>query len=167
MTLDITLKERGATPYIGVPLSARFSEFGPPGGPNEAIPRIYQWLAEHQVAPQGGPLYVYRHIGDSAEPVDLTVGVPIAEAVQPSAGMILGNLPAGPYVIGRHIGSPDEIPSSHARIKEWAHENGLRLENLRDENGEPWTGHAEHFLTDPNEEPDATKWVTELLFKTA
>ncbi|MCT2072255.1 hypothetical protein M3C74_10535 [Micrococcus lylae] len=44
MALNIAAEERQTVHYIGVPLSARFSEFGASGGPNEAIPRIYQWL---------------------------------------------------------------------------------------------------------------------------
>ena len=167
MTLDITVQERDAIPYIGKTVSARFSEFGAPGGPNEAIPRIYQWLAEHQITPQGGPLYVYRHIGDPTDPVDLTVGVPIAEAVHPTSGMTLGALPSGPYIVGRHIGAPDGIPSSQAAVLKWAEENGLRLNAPHDDDEGPWTGRAEHFLTDPAEQPDASKWVTELLFATS
>lgn len=167
MPLDINVQQRGNVHYIGVPSTARFSEFGAPGGPNEAISRIYQWLAEHEVAPLGGPLYVYRHIGGPDEPVDLTVAVPVAGPVQPTDGLVPGSLPEGTYVVGRHMGAPDEIPASQSKVKEWAETNELRLDVLRDENGELWTGHAEHFLTDPTEEPDASKWVIELLFKTA
>lgn len=167
MAVDITVQERETTHYIGDPISARFSEFGAPGGPNEAVPRIYQWLAEHQITPLGGPLYVYRHIGSPDEPVDLTVAVPVAEPVQPSNGLVLGCLPAGTYVVGRHTGAPDEIASSKSQVMAWADSKGHGLDVLHDENGELWRGHAEHFLTDPSEEPDASKWVTELLFKTA
>lgn len=166
MTLDISVQERQLAHYVGVPISARISEFGAPGGPNEAIPRIYQWLGEHQFAPLGGPLYVYRHIGGPDDPVDLTVAVPVAEPVKPTDGLVLGSLPAGTYVIGRHVGAPDEISAAFGEVKEWAASHRYRLDVLRDENGELWTGHAEHFLTDPSEEPDTSKWVTELLFKT-
>lgn len=166
MALNIAAEERQTVHYIGVPLSARFSEFGAPGGPNEAIPRIYQWLGEHQVAPLGGPLYVYRHIGSSDDTVDLTVAVPIAGPVKPTDGLVLGALPAGTYVVGRHVGAPDAIPAAHSEVKKWAEAHGHNLDVLEDDNGGLWTGHAEHFLTDPAEEPDPSKWVTDLLFKT-
>ena len=166
LALDISAQERQTTHYVGVPVSARLAEFGAPGGPNETIPRIYQWLAEHEIAPLGGPLYIYRHVGGPEEPVDLTVAVPIAEPVKPSSGLVLGSLPKGVYVVGRHVGPPDEIPASHTEVKEWAAANGHRLDVLRDDGGTLWTGHAEHFLTDPTEEPDPSKWTAELLFKT-
>lgn len=166
MALDITVQQRPVTPYVGFPVTARFAEFGAPDGPNELIGRVYQWLAEHEIAPLNGPLYIYRRIGSPDEPVDLTVAVPIAEPVTPSSGLVFGSLPAGTYVVGRHLGSPDAIFESEKRVREWAEENGHRLDEQRDDRGELWTGHAEHFLTDPADESDFDKWVTELLFKT-
>lgn len=166
MALNIAVDDRNRMTYIGVPISARFSEFGTPGGPNEAVPRIYQWLAEHEINPIGGPLFIYRHIGDPADPVDLTVGVPIAEAVRPSAGLALGTLPPGTYLVGRHTGPPDENPAAQAEVRTWAEHNGMTISSSAESDGESWTGHAEHFLTNPADEPDKSKWVTELLYLT-
>lgn len=166
MALAISFQKRQTTQYVGLPVSARFSEFGAPGGPNEMIPRIYQWLADHGIVPQSGPLYIYRHVGGLEELVDLIVAVPVAGPVEPTSGLMLGSLPSGTYVVGHHVGAPDEIPASHAKVKEWAEAKGHRLDVLRDDSGALWTGHAEHFLTDPTEEPDPSKWTTELLFKT-
>lgn len=166
MTLEISTQERPTVHYVGIPVTARLSEFGAPDGPNEMIPRIYQWLADHGIAPTSGPLYVYRHVAGPDEPVDLTVAVPVAEPVKPTDGLVLGSLPSGTYVVGRHVGEPDGIPASAAEVRDWAEAGGHRLDMLRDDSGALWTGHAEHFLTDPTEEPDASRWVTELLFKT-
>lgn len=166
MVLDISTQQRQITRYVGVPVSARLSEFGASGGPNEMVARVYGWFAEHEIVPLGGPLYIYRHAGSPEEPVDLTVAVPVGGPVKPTNGLVLGSLPAGTYVVGRHTGAPDEIPASHHQVKQWAEDHGYRLDVLRDDSGALWTGHAEHFLTDPTEEPDTSRWVTELLFKT-
>lgn len=166
MVLEIFTQERPTTHYVGIPVTARLSEFGAPDGPNDMIPRVYQWLVDHNIVPQSGPLYIYRHVGTSEEPVDLTVAVPVAEPVKPTNGLVLGSLPAGTYVVGRHEGAPDRIPASHVKVREWADANGHHLDVLRNDSGALWTGHAEHFLTDPSEESDPSKWVTELLFKT-
>lgn len=166
MSLDIEVRTREILHYVGLPMSARLAEFGAPGGPNEAVPRVFAWLAEHNIAPAAGPLFVYRHMGKPGDPVGLTVGVPIAEPVRPAGEMVLGYLPPGTYVVARHVGAPDQIPDSHARVRDWADAKGLRLDPLPRDGGEQWTGHAEHFLTNPAEEPDPEQWVTELLFKT-
>lgn len=166
MSLEVSTQERKTTHYVGMPVTARLSEFDAPGGPNEIVPHIYQWLADHEIAPLSGPLYIYRHIGPPEEPVDLTVAVPVAERVKPTSGLVLGSLPEGTYIVGHHVGAPDQIPASHAKVQEWAENNGHRLDVLRDDSGALWAGHAEHFLTDPAEEPDPSEWTTELLFKT-
>lgn len=166
MNLDITTQERPTVHYLGIPRSARLSEFGAPDGPNETIPRVYQYLGERGIVPSGGPLYVFRRLGAPGEPVDLTVAVPIGAPTAPEDEMVLGSLPAGTYVVGRHEGAPDGIPESYAVVRRWAEEHGHRLDVVTDERGETWSGHAEHFLTDPQEHPDPSTWVTELLFKT-
>lgn len=167
MTLDISTQDRPTTHYVGIPVTARYSEFGAPDGPNDMVPRVFQWLAEHQIVPQSGPLFVYRHVGGPEDPVDLTVAVPVAEPVTPTNGLVLGSLPAGTYIVGRYEGAPDEIPAADAEVRTWAETHGHRLEAARDDHGTPWTGHAEHYLTDPAEEPDTSRWVTELLYATA
>lgn len=166
MSLEISAQERPVIHYVGIPITAHLSEFGAPEGPNAMIPHVYQWLADREVVPQGGPLYIYRYVGMPDEPLDLTVAVPVAEPVKPTSGFVLGSLPAGTYIVGRHLGAPDQIPDSHAKVQQWAEQNEYRLDVLRNDDGTLWTGHAEHFLTDPTEEPDASKWITELLFKT-
>lgn len=168
MTLEISAQDRPTTHYVGIPVTARFSEFGAPNGPNEMIPRIYGWLAEHEIEPLGGPLYIYRRRGaDGEEPVDLTVAVPVAEPLKTTSGLVPGSLPAGTYVVGRHIGAPDQTHLSQTEVRDWSAANGYRLRELTDDSGLPWTGFAEHFLTDPVNEPDASRWVIELLFKTS
>ncbi|HJF13022.1 GyrI-like domain-containing protein [Corynebacterium falsenii] len=167
MALVVSVQERSTTHYVGIPVTARFSEFCASDGPNEMIPRVYQWLADHDVTPQGGPLYVYRHFGSNRdEPVDLTVAVPVPGPVKPSNGLVLGSLPAGSYVVGRFTGHPDGISACQPEITEWAESEDLRLGGLIAEDGTTWTGYIEHYLTDPADEPDPSKWTIELLFKT-
>lgn len=166
MTLTIAVQQRAAVHYVGRRLSARLAEFGTPDGPNETIPKLYQWLAEQRLTPVAGPLYIYHRIGDPGEPVDMTVAVPLAQPVAPGAGLIQGTLPAGRYLVGRHVGHPDQLTNSEREMLEWAREHQITpaVENRADE--EIWAARAEHFLTDPQLEPDATKWVVELLLLT-
>lgn len=166
MELDISSQERRAVHYVGLNVSARLTEFGATGGPNAQIPRIYGWLNEHGIAPAGGPLYIYRRIDGPEDPVDLTVAVPVAEPVEPTEGLTQSSLPAGTYVVGRHVGSPDGIPASCEEVGAWAEAKGHKLGATGEEPGKPWTGFVESYLTDPAEEPDPSKWVTELLFAT-
>lgn len=167
VSTNITAEVRPPTYYVGFPITARFSEFGAADGPNSLIPRVYQWLTEHDIPPSGGPLYIYRRFGaDHDEPVDLIVAVPTPGPVKPSRGLIAGQLPSGTYIVDRFVGHPDGVSVRQPVIQEWANERGLSLSHPTDADGERWTGYAEHYLTDPAEEPDPSQWTTELLFLT-
>lgn len=70
------------------------------------------------------------------------------------------------YVVGRFTGHPDGISACQPEIAEWAQSKDLHLDGLIDEDGTTWTGYVEHYLADPADEPDPSKWTIELLFKT-
>lgn len=169
MTVDIELQNRSEVHYVGFSMSARLSEFGDPGGPNESIPRVYAWLADNEIEPLGGPLYVYRDFGaPSPDPsVDLTVTVPVGQAIEPSSGLVSGSLPGGPYVVCRYRGHPDGFSALQPEVRAWAESNNLHLGVSQLQGDLPWTGYAEHYLTDPEDNPDPATWVTDLLFATA
>ncbi len=165
MDLDIRIQERQITHYVGLHSIARLTEFGDPGGPNSLIPRVFGWLADNDIAPLSGPLYIYRRIGEPSNPIDLTVAIPVAAPVEPSSGLVLGSLPAGRYVVGRHVGHPDGIAASQREVMQWAEAQQFDLDVLHDGDGDVWAARADHFLTDPAQVPDASQWVTELIFK--
>jgi len=97
--------------------------------------------------------------------VDLTVAVPVPGPVTPTNGLVLGSLPAGTYSSATTSECPISFPPPTPRRRNGP--PGHRLDVLADDCGSLWTGHAEDFLTDPNEQPNASKWVTEPQFKTA
>lgn len=163
MDLDIAVEARPEQHYVGYPVSARLSEFGVV---NALVPRIFGWLAEHQVEPASGPMYLYHRVGPVTEPIDLTVSVPVAAPVQVSGGLLAGSLRAGDYVVGRYVGRPDQIGSAQRAVEEWAAVNGHPLAVIYDGEVGVWTGRADVFLTNPDDEPDQRRWVTDLLYLT-
>jgi hypothetical protein len=49
---------------------------------------------------------------------------------------------------------------------DWAATKKVQLHLNKDGESDLWTARADHFLTDINEEPDESTWVTDLLFLT-
>jgi hypothetical protein len=170
MGLDIRIQERPVTHFIGKPITARRSDFGQPGGVNSMGKDVRQWLAEHGLTSLSGSMHVYRRTGKSADPIDLTVAVPVELPVKPvelpveSEGFVLGSLPAGQYLVGCHIGSYDGIPESHQGVLDWAAANKLQFHYQRDGDADVWTARADYFMTDQDKETDESAWVTDLLF---
>ena len=54
-----------------------------------------------------------------------------------------------------------------AALLDWAAGEGLAWDMSPGEDGERWGGRPEVYLTDPDQEPDMSKWVTELAFRLA
>ena len=122
----------------------------------EAMGRMLQAvsaaLREQGVTPASPPFARYHAFG---EIVDLEAGVIVKEPVRPAGDVRPGELPAGPAAIAVHTGSYETLGVTHAAMRRW-----LEANPTQEANGGPW----ELYLTDPAEEPDPARWMTEVIF---
>jgi effector-binding domain-containing protein len=127
---------------------------------------VFGWLAARGIAPAGPPLWRY-HVIDMARGLELEAGVPVAATVAGDGRVIAGVLPAGRYVIMRHVGHPDELMDATRALLDWAAEKGLTWDVSPSPAGDRWGARLEFYHSDPDVEPDMTKWETELEFRLA
>ena len=66
-----------------------------------------------------------------------------------------------------HVGHPSELAAATKTLLDWAAAQGLTWDMSPGVNGERWGCRLEIYLTDPRQEPDMSKWVTQLAFKLA
>jgi len=66
-----------------------------------------------------------------------------------------------------HVGHPSELAAATKALLDWAAEQGLTWDVTPSESGERWGCRLETYLTDPSQEPDMSKWVTQLAFRLA
>jgi effector-binding domain-containing protein len=78
-----------------------------------------------------------------------------------------GTLPAGRFAIMTHTGSPDTLVAATAKLLDWAEARGLAWDISQTDAGEHWGCRLELYLTNPAEQPDASKWQTQLAFRLA
>jgi effector-binding domain-containing protein len=102
-----------------------------------------------------------------ARKLEVDVAVPVAAAVDGDDRVVSGVLPAGRYATLTHVGHPSELAGVTKTLLDWAAGEGLTWDMSLGENGERWGARLEIYLTDPSEEPDMGKWVTELAFRLA
>jgi effector-binding domain-containing protein len=81
--------------------------------------------------------------------------------------VVTGVLPAGRYAEVLHVGHPDGLAEATRALLDWADGEGLTFDVTADGDGERWGCRLENYLTDPAEEPDMTKWHTQLAFRLA
>ena len=127
---------------------------------DRGFPELFGWLAERGIEPSG-PLFIrYVALDDAGEPLDIELGVPVAPGVAGDERVQAGELPAGRWATFLHVGPYDhatepDLAAGRATLQAWMDAQGLA-------HGE----YVEHFILGPVEEPDFTRWQTELAYLT-
>jgi effector-binding domain-containing protein len=127
---------------------------------------VLGWLGARGLAPAGPPFLKYNVI-DMARELEMENGVPVAAPVNGDDLVVAGVLPAGRYATVTHTGHPSELVKVTGALLDWAAEQGLTWDVSPSEDGGRWGARLEFYLTDPAEEPDMSKWQTQLAFRLA
>ncbi len=156
--------ERPAQPYVAI--SARvtmptMSTILPP-----LMPQVFDWLGERGIAPAGAPFWKYNVI-DMEHSLEVQVGVPVMAPVTGAGPVLAGLIPAGRYATLRYTGHPDGLVGATASLLKWAGNEGLAWDMTSTGDGEVWTARLEIYETSPADEPDMSKWTTQLAFRLA
>jgi len=87
-----------------------------------------------------------------AQHVQVECVVPVAEGTVPAAGATIKEFPGTEAFMGTHTGPHAGLQETWAAL--WAEVARLGLQP----DGPPW----ERYVTDPEDEPDTSRWVTEV-----
>jgi effector-binding domain-containing protein len=161
MTPEIT--ERAEQPYVAIRAHVTMRQLGQIA---HRIGDVFGWIASHGLAPAGPPFFRYVVI-DMERQLEVEVGVPVTTVVDGDDQVGSGVLPAGRYATVIHVGPPDSLVGATGALLKWAAERGLRWDMTVGDAGERWGARLEFYLTDPSEQPDVTKWETQLAFRLA
>lgn len=156
---------RAEQPYMAIRGHVSMAEIGPFAG---RTGEVFAWLGARGLAPTGPPFLKYNVI-DMARLLEIETGVPVAAPVDSGGDgeLVAGVLPAGRYATVTHVGHPSELLGVTKALRDWAAEQGLTWDMSLDVDGERWASRLEILLTDPRQEPDMSKWVTQLAFRLA
>jgi effector-binding domain-containing protein len=157
------IETRAEQPYVAIRATVAMGEI-------EAFAHrfgeVFGWLDRHGLAPAGPPFFKYNVI-DMARELEMEAGVPVATSISGDDQMVAGVLPAGRYATLTHVGHPSELMAATKALLDWATEQGLTWDVTPSEDCDRWACRLENYLTDPDQEPDMSKWVTQLAFKLA
>lgn len=163
MTATPEIETRAETPYAAVRTWVTMAEVA---GLGRHYDQVFGWLGARGLEPAGAPFFRYNVI-DMMRKLEIDVGVPIAEGVLGDEDIVSGVLPAGRYATLTHVGHPSELFGVTGSLLDWADRQGLTWDMSPGEGGEHWGGRVEFYPTNPVEEPDMNKWVTQLAFRLA
>ena len=161
MSHEPQIQTRAAQHYAGIPATVAMNRIS--AAVDEALPELFGWLAGQGIAPAGPPLIRYLII-DMLGELQIELGVPVATPVTASGRVQPAVLPEGSYAVLRHTGPYDGLTASNAALLQWAQEKGIAFDTWETAEGQAWRGRAEHYLTDPSQEPDPAKFETDVAF---
>ena len=155
------IQHRDEQPYAAIRERVPMDGIGP--AVDRAFPEIFGWLAGRGLAPAGPPLIRFLVI-DMERELEIDLAVPVSEPVTGEGRIRPGAMPAGDYVVLRHVGHFDGLIASNAELQNWAEQQGITFDSQDTPAGSAWAGRAEHYLTDPSAEPDPSKWHTDVAY---
>jgi effector-binding domain-containing protein len=158
---EVRIDERPEKPYMGIRTQTPFK------GMFAVVDRLRKelstWLKEMGVEPAGPPFLRY-HVIDMAGEMDVSYGVPVAEAMPDDGQVAADVLPAGRYASLIYMGHG--LVGNKALLG-WALDNDIPWDRWEDEKGDAFRARTETYLTDRQVEPRKTKWDIELAIKLA
>ncbi len=163
MEAEPEITQRAAQPYVGISAWVTMASLGSVA---DRIPEIFGWLGARGIAPAGPPFFRY-HIIDMERQLQVEAGVPVASAVADDGDIRAGTLPAGRFVVMTHTGAPETLMAATGELLNWAEARGLAWDVTATDEGESWGCRLEFYLTNPAEQPDLSKWQTQLAFRLA
>ncbi len=132
---------------------------------------LFGWLGPHGLAPAGPPFFRYNVV-DMERGLDMEAGVPVTATPDGNGTdgddvVTSGVLPGGRYAMVTYVGHPMGLMLATKELLDWGAAQGLKWDKSPGAEGEQWGGRLEIYLTDPSEEPDMSKWETQLAFRLA
>jgi effector-binding domain-containing protein len=135
---------RTIEPQPAITVEAVTDHAGIPALADQHFPALLGKLREAGLEPSGAPFIRYFETG---EQFSLQLGIPAPE------GVATATLPGGRVAVYRHVGDFSGLPNAFTAAHAWAQEQGEQ----------PAGGAWESYVTDPREEPDSSKWITDIV----
>ena len=139
-----------AQPIVGIRTTVAMKEIGNVMGP--LFGELHGHIQRSGGQPVGMPIARYHSM--PTDTVELECAIPVASPLEGAGRVQAGELPAGPAATVTHIGPYDDLPKTWAALTEW-----MQSQNLEGVDP-PW----EVYVTDPGEEPDPSKWRTDIFY---
>jgi len=155
---------RAEQPYVAIKTQVAMEAIGTDVPPLNQ--EVFEWLGQRGVAPGAPPFWKYNVI-DMARGLEIEAGVTVPSPLTCDGRVIAGVLPAGRYVSLHHVGAPDTLMGATGSLLDWAAGQGLTFDVSPSPDGDRWGCRLEIYLTDPREQPDLSKWETQLAFRLA
>jgi effector-binding domain-containing protein len=150
MGYDIEIKDVAAQPMLAVRTRTRPAEL--PRVFRELINEVWRYGERIGVTPSGPSFGIFHEYGEEA--VEVEAGFPVPAGTEGEGRVRAGEFPGGKVATTRHIGPYTKLGDAHQAMDEWIHAQGH-------DHGQP---PREIYWTGPGDDPDSSKWQTEVQY---
>ncbi|MGE5392320.1 MAG: GyrI-like domain-containing protein [Candidatus Saccharibacteria bacterium] len=148
---EIKIVDTQSTPAAGMEIVSNMAEVSKVIG--QAYGQIMAYLGQNGIQPAGMPFVYYPEMSPDAEGRwKMIPGFPTTQPIQGADSIQPLTLPATQAATAIHMGPYETLEKTYAEMMSWIKENGYEL------NGPMW----EYYFTDPQSEPDTSKWRTDI-----
>jgi effector-binding domain-containing protein len=146
---EIEVRETASQPTAVVRRRASVAEIS--SAIQEGLKQTYEALAGANLEPAGPPFVRYLSMMEQGA-FDTEIGWPLAAEFNGAGDVVASSLPAGSVAVVTYHGPYEGVAEAYTAIQEWCGRQG------RTPAGPPW----ESYFTDPESEPDQSKWRTDI-----
>lgn len=148
MSYEITRRQIDRVPFLFVRRKIKGEEIA--AGLGSMFGAVFEYATRKGIPFAGRPTARYGEMILGS--VTIEGGMPVAAPADGEGEIQSGWLVGGPVATAIHEGPYDQLGNAHRAIEAWIAEKGEQA------GGPPW----EVYVTDPGEEPDPSKWQTEV-----
>lgn len=155
MKLDIKVIDIEEQPVLSIRENASMPSI--PERMGQIFCEIYAFMGKSGMAPAGAP-FAYMH-GMTDESIqngifDMECGFPVSQPVDGLGRIMRSKLPGGKVATAMHVGPYEKLAETYQALQSWIEENGYQARD------DMW----ETYLTDPDEVPDKSRWMTQVFW---
>jgi effector-binding domain-containing protein len=150
MDYDVEVKDVSVQPILSI--RARMEPAEMPTLFRELINEVWTYCQRIGVTPSGPSFGVFHEFGDEA--VDVEAGFPVPAGTEGEGRIRAGELPGGKVASTWHLGPYTRLGQAHQAMAEWIH-------GQSHDQGQPA---REIYWTGPGDEPDSSRWRTEVQY---
>jgi len=122
MAYEVHLRETTPQPTAAIRGRAAWSELGPFVG--AALMEVARTAGDQGVRFAGPAYAIYHSAGSTEAKVDLEVGMPVAEPIDPVGRVALSTIPGGVVATTVHRGRYEDVGSAYRALGEWIQKHG-------------------------------------------
>lgn len=138
------------TSYAGMKETVTWAEIGPKM--EYMYDQIMVAIQKQNLTVTERPFAVYHAMNEGT--IELECGIPVRDSFESKNNVLCNKRSAGEYAFSIHKGSYENLETTHTVIQNWITDHELKVIG----------GPMEIYLTDQQNEPDTTKWITQIYY---